>query len=64
MFRDPDVGESIVIAGNSYTFIQVPETPGIVYAEMGKKAKVYRVMQRAKAYALKVFKPVYRNPKL
>lgn len=63
MFLDPDVGKSIVIDGNSYTFIQVPETPGIVYAEMGKKAKVYRVMQQAEAYALKVFRPVYRNPK-
>jgi len=61
MFRDPNPGESIILDGRAYTFIQVDDTPGIVYAEMGKKAKVYRIMQGKKAYALKVFKQIYRN---
>jgi serine/threonine protein kinase len=62
MFIDPDVGEIIIIDGEKFEFIQVPRTPGIVYAELGKKAKVYRIKQAKKAYALKVFKPAYRNP--
>lgn len=61
MFIDPDPGETIVLNSKSFAFIQVPDTPGIVYAEMGKKAKVYRIMQGTKAHALKVFKPAYRN---
>jgi len=64
MFNDPGVGESIVLDGKSYMFIEVPEAPGIVYAELGKKAKVYRIMQGNQACALKVFKPAYRNPEI
>ncbi len=64
MFNDPKVDETITLQGKSYQFIQVPGAQGIVYAELGKKAKVYRVVRGSKAYALKVFKPAYRTPQL
>lgn len=64
MFKDPEIGESVQINGKLYTFIEVPEAPGVTYAELGKKAKVYRIMQGTRAYALKVFKPAYRNPNI
>lgn len=63
MCQDPTVDESIIIDGKSYVFIQVADAPGIVYGEIGKKAKVYRVMEGTKAFALKVFKPLFRNPR-
>jgi len=64
MFQDPNIGESIIIDGRPYVFIQVPDAPGVVYGEIGKKAKVYRVMQGTKAFALKVFKTVFRDPRI
>ena len=61
MFRDPSINTYIEIKGEQYFFTEAPNAPGIVYAEVGRKAKVYRLVNKEKAYALKVFKPRYRN---
>lgn len=64
MFTDPDPGETIIIGGQSLHFLPVPESPGIVYGEMGRKAKVYRLAGGGTYHALKVFKPAYRSPEV
>lgn len=64
MFVDPNIGDSIHIEGNIYTFIETPGAPDVIYAEIGRKAKVYRVVCNQQAFALKTFKPKYRLPEL
>ncbi len=61
MFIDPHIGESLQINGKSYTFSEAPNAPGIIYAEIGRKAKVYRVINGGQSFALKAFKPKYRS---
>ncbi len=61
MFVDPSIGESITINGKSYTFTETPNAPGIIYAEIGRKAKVYRLLSAGQYFALKAFKPRYRS---
>jgi len=61
MIIDPGIGESITLGGKVYTFTETPNAPGIIYAEIGRKAKVYRVINNGQAYALKAFKPKYRS---
>jgi serine/threonine protein kinase len=62
MFNDPNVGEIITINGKKFEFTQAPGiSEKILYAELGKKAKVYRVKQGSKIYALKAFKKKYRR---
>ena len=61
MFIDPGIRESITVDGKIYNFTEAPNAPGIIYAEIGRKAKVYRVVKSGQAYALKAFKPKYRS---
>jgi serine/threonine protein kinase len=61
MFNDPNIGERIQVDGNTYTFSEAPSAPGILYAEIGRKAKVYRLVNDERAFALKVFKTKYRS---
>ncbi len=64
MFRDPEVNSSFGLDGKKYQFTEAPNAPGIIYAEIGRKAKVYRVLSEGKAYALKAFKAKYRTVQL
>lgn len=61
MFIDPNIGESINIDGKAYKFTEASNAPGILYAEIGRKAKVYRVISSKQYFALKAFKPKYRT---
>jgi YVTN family beta-propeller protein len=61
MFIDPLIGDSITVNGRTYMFTETPNAPGIVYAEIGRKAKVYRLLSNGDYFALKVFKPRYRS---
>lgn len=62
MFNDPNVGETITINGKKFEFTQTPGvSEKIIYAELGKKAKIYRVKQGNKIYALKAFKKKFRQ---
>jgi hypothetical protein len=56
---DPNAGDSIKINGDLFTFTEAANTQGIVYAEIGRKAKVYRLLNGERAFALKTFKPRY-----
>jgi serine/threonine protein kinase len=61
MFVDPYVGDTIALDGQLYTFTEAPNAPGILYAEIGRKAKVYRLQKAGSVFALKAFKPRYRS---
>lgn len=61
MVKDPRINTIIDINGEKYSFTEAPNAPGIIYAEVGRKAKVYRLINDERAYALKVFKPRYRS---
>ncbi len=62
MFPDPDLSDIITIDERQYQFTEATNAPGIVYAEIGRKAKVYRISSGKQLYALKTFKSLYRNP--
>ena len=61
MFVDPEVNEAISIGGQVFAFSFAAGYPDVVYAEIGRKAKVYRLLRGKQPYALKVFKPRYRT---
>ena len=61
MFIDPNIGEKIEIDGDIFVFVETPNAPGIIYAEIGRKAKVYQLTNGNQSYALKAFKPRYRS---
>lgn len=61
MFTDPSLGQRVRIDGREYAFVETPNAPGIIYAEIGRKAKVYQVVNTGNAFALKALKPKYRN---
>ena len=64
MFQ-PNVDQIIEIDGASYRFSEHPNAPGMVYGQEGRQAIVYKlVTEEGEAQALKVFKPVFRNPSL
>lgn len=62
MFADPGIGEILSINGTTYHFTEATNAPGIIYAEIGRKAKVYRLIGNGQPFALKAFKPKYRIP--
>ncbi len=62
MFSDPNIDETIQLNGKVYRFSEASSAPGIVYAEIGRKAKIYRLIDNKNdAFALKVFKEAYRS---
>jgi serine/threonine protein kinase len=60
MFKDPKIGETIQLDNRKFTFTEAADAPGFLYAEIGRKAKVYRLVNDGIPFALKVFKPKYR----
>lgn len=60
---EPRVGTSIQIEGENYAFDGVPGADEVVYAEPGRKAKVYRLLQGkgSEKKALKVFYREFRS---
>ena len=58
----PKVGDSIAVNNHIYRFVGIPDLPDIVWAETGRKAKVYRLNDGRQAYALKAFFPAFQSP--
>ena len=66
MKYDPQVGETISIAGDEYRFVRLEAAPGfsLVHAASGRKGTVFRlaaVENPAHEYALKVFEPQFQT---
>jgi hypothetical protein len=59
LFTHPNT--SISIGNNNYSFTPAPGFPDIPYAEVGRRAKVYRLKSGNEYYALKVFKYAFRK---
>lgn len=61
----PEVAQQIIIDGLTYTIAEHPAAPGMPYGQQGRAATVYQILDRGgAAFALKVFKPAYRQPAL
>ena len=54
-------GTSLLIGNKKYTFTPAPGFPEIPYAEVGRKAKVYRLQSGKDFHALKAFKFAFRK---
>lgn len=61
---NPTLNTRLVIDGQEYTFSPHPVVPSIVWGQEGRHAIVYRLQNNGDAYALKVFRPVFRHPGL
>lgn len=62
--KEPEVKQTIKINDKVYEFDGIPSAPQFVYAEPGRKAKVYRVKNKHlnRVAALKVFYQEFRGP--
>ena len=60
---EPEVGQTIRINNVVYAFDGIPAAPQFVYAEPGRKAKVYRIINQTskRPVALKVFYQEFRG---
>ncbi|MBN1181633.1 MAG: hypothetical protein JXB49_05040 [Bacteroidales bacterium] len=52
---------SFILNNKNYSFTPAPGFPDIPYAEVGRRAKVYRLQSGRDFFALKVFKHIFRN---
>lgn len=64
MALEPQVGEKFSIDHEEYNFVNIDGIPNIVYAEIGRKAKIFKLLETHsnKYKALKVFFPEERSP--
>ncbi|MBN1181630.1 MAG: hypothetical protein JXB49_05025 [Bacteroidales bacterium] len=53
--------DTFYIQNKEFEFTSTPNFPDIPYAEVGRRAKVYRLQSGRDFFALKVFKYVFRN---
>jgi tol-pal system beta propeller repeat protein TolB len=60
----PLAGQTIVVAGTTYTLAEHPITPGMPDSYEGKQSTVYRLTSNLEEWALKVFRPRFRVPYL
>jgi len=64
IFR-PTINDTITIEGRQYRFVEHPSAPGMVYAQQGRRATVYKLVDSSETVkALKVFLPHFREPRL
>lgn len=61
---NPNLDTRLVIDEQEYTFSPHPVVPTLVWGQEGRHAIVYRLQNNGDAYALKVFRPVFRHPGL
>jgi len=61
----PQPNDVIEIDKQEYRFFSMPQFPEIAYCEIGRKAKVYKLItDSGQSFALKVFKPHFRSPRI
>lgn len=63
-FNDLKPGQQIVIDGKTLDIMPHPIAPTMAYGQEGRKAVVYQLGNSNRLFALKVFKPKYRQPGL
>ena len=62
---NPVPEQELVIGSITYRFTQHPQAPGMVYGQEGRRAVVFQLAgEDGSLYALKVFKPRFRLPRL
>ncbi len=62
---EPNPGEKFSLNGNTFQVMEHPSAPSLAYAQEGRKAVVYQVVDKdKKLFAWKVFKQAYRLPAL
>lgn len=61
---NPTLNTRLTINGQVFSFSPHPAVPTLVWGQEGRHAIVYRIQSDGQAYALKVFRPVYRRPEL
>jgi len=59
---DPEVGDSIQFEKKVYVFVENPNAPGMVHSSEGGFGYIYKMKDEKNEYALKQFKPDYRQP--
>jgi formylglycine-generating enzyme required for sulfatase activity len=61
----PKPNEELKIDHQIYRIVEHPAAPGIAYGQSGRRGTVYQLLDQAgDAWALKVFQPQYREPRL
>ncbi len=58
---NPTLDTRLVIDGQEFRFSPHPAVPTLVWGQEGRHAIVYRLQNHGVAYALKVFRPVFRH---
>jgi serine/threonine protein kinase len=61
---NPTLETQLVIDNQAYKFSPHPVVPTLVWGQEGRHAIVFRLQNNGDAYALKVFRPVFRHPGL
>jgi serine/threonine protein kinase len=61
---NPTLTTTLEIDGKQFRFAPHPVVPSIPWGQEGRHAVVFRLNQNGRAYALKVFRPVFRHPGL
>jgi serine/threonine protein kinase len=61
---NPTLDTRLVIDDQEYTFSPHPVVPTLPWGQEGRHAIVYRLQNNGSAFALKVFRPVFRYPGL
>lgn len=59
---EPRTGETLQIDSERYTIAPHPNAPDVPYGQEGRQATVYKLLSDKGQWALKVFKPRYRQP--
>jgi tRNA A-37 threonylcarbamoyl transferase component Bud32 len=58
---NPNLQSRLVIDNQEFSFSPHPAVPSLVWGQEGRHAIVYRLQNNGEAYALKVFRPVFRH---
>ena len=61
---NPQIFQTLVVAGATYHIAEHPAAPGMPYGQEGRQAVVYQLVAETDLRALKVFKPRFRVPAL
>jgi len=59
---DPEVGDTIQFGKKAYIFVENPNAPGMVHSSEGGFGYIFKMKDDTNEYALKQFKPDYRQP--
>lgn len=60
---EPQPGTTITL-DDTYRFLPHPTVPAMAFAQEGRKAVVYQLAKNGRKFALKIFKPAFRDPSM